>query len=97
MYILNGIVHAGEPRAMLKVIGVQAVGDHILRAEFSTGEYKRVDLSELLESPAFSPLKDRSLFAGVYLDHGVPTWNDGEIDISPEYLYEMGVAENIGA
>ena len=25
--------------------------------------------------------------AGVYIDYGVTVWNDGDIDIAPEYLY----------
>jgi hypothetical protein len=32
-----------------------------------------------------------SVFKGVYIDYGVPVWNDGDIDIAPETLYEQSV------
>ena len=58
---------------------------------FSTGEAKVCDFTPLLSSPAFSPLRDAARFAAVYIDYGVPTWEDGTIDIAPEYLYQNGV------
>lgn len=30
------------------------------------------------------------VFNNVTIEHGVPTWNNGNIDISSEYLYEAG-------
>lgn len=38
------------------------------------------------------PLNDEAVFHSVYINCGVTTWNDGSIDIAPEYLYENGVA-----
>lgn len=32
-------------------------------------------------------LKDKAAFGRVYIDFGVLTWADGEIDIAPEYVY----------
>ncbi len=48
------------------------------------------DFKTLLDMPAFSPLRDKKTFEEVYIDYGVAVWNDGEIDIAPEYLYEHG-------
>ena len=62
-----------------------------LWVRFSTGETKIFDCSSLLDTPAFAPLRDVEAFRGVYIDYGVTVWNDGAIDISPEYLYEKGV------
>jgi hypothetical protein len=45
-----------------------------------------------LSLPAFAPLKDEETFKNVYIDYGVTVWNDGEIDIAPELLYEKGCA-----
>ena len=42
----------------------------------------------LLKEAAFAPLSDEDVFRGVYIDYGVTVWNDGDIDIAPEYLYE---------
>ena len=91
MYIENGIAYAGEKTPPVKVYGVRALPDHKLWLRFSTGEAKVFDFAPKLDSPAFAPLKDESVFNGVYIDYGVPVWNDGEIDIAPEYLYEHGV------
>ena len=35
-----------------------------------------------------APLADEHTFAGVYIDYGMTVWNDGDIDIAPEYLYQ---------
>lgn len=90
MYIKNGIAYAGEEKQPIKICGVRPLADYRLWVRFSTGEAKTFDFKELLNTPAFSPLKDRNLFESVYIDFGVPVWNEGEIDISPEYLYENG-------
>ncbi|MEE3334242.1 MAG: hypothetical protein VZR54_08240 [Ruminococcus sp.] len=45
----------------------------------------------MLNFPAFVPLKDVELFNGVYIDYGVTVWQNGDIDIAPERLYNDGV------
>lgn len=92
MYIKNGIAYAGEQKQPLKISGVRPLADYKLWLRFSDGEAKIFDFSGLLNSPAFSPLKDKSVFDSVYIDYGVTVWNEGDIDIAPEYLYEHGVA-----
>ncbi len=91
MYIKNGIAYAGEQTPPLKISGVRPLADHRLWVRFSTGEAKIVDCTPLLQSPCFAPLKDEAAFRDVYIDYGVTVWNDGDIDIAPEYLYENGV------
>ena len=98
MYIKNDIVYAGEASPILKVVDVRVVNAHMLLLTFSTGETKFFDCSALLKKPAFAPLSDYELFQTVTLDHGVPVWNDGEIDIDPELLFEQGIpAEGVSA
>lgn len=94
MYIENGIAYAGEQKPPLKISGVRPLAEYKMWVRFNTGEAKVFDFSKLLDSPAFSPLKDRSVFASVYIDYGVPVWNGGDIDIAPEYLYEN--SESVG-
>lgn len=92
MYIKNGIAYAGEGKPPLKVCGVRPLPGHRLWLRFSTDEIKTFDLTPLLGFPAFAPLKDEDVFRSVYIDYGCPVWNDGEIDIAPEYLYDSGTS-----
>lgn len=87
MFVVNGIAYAGEENTPIKVCGVRPLPDHRLWLRFTTGETKVFDFTPLLEKPAFAQLADEHTFAGVYIDYGVTVWNDGDIDIAPEYLY----------
>lgn len=96
MYIVNGIAYAGERKPELKVCGIRPMNDFLLWVRFNTGEVKVFDFKPLLQTPAFEPLADRDRFREVYLDYGVPVWQDGDIDISPNYLYEHAVVQQTG-
>lgn len=74
---------------MLRVIDVEYLGNYSLLCTFNTGERKKVDLSPLLQYPAFEELKDKTLFEQFGLD-GTLFWVNGA-DIAPEYLLEHGV------
>lgn len=88
MYIVDGIAYAGEQCPAIKVVGLQVLSDYQLKLRFSTGEIKIASMALLLNQPAFLPLKDETVFQGAYLDYGAICWDDGNIDIAPEYLYE---------
>lgn len=92
MYIENGIAYAGNKKPPLTVSGVRPLPDYQLWVRFSDGEAKVFDFKKLLSAPAFAELKDVSVFNGVYIDYGCTVWQDGNIDIAPEYLYENGVS-----
>lgn len=87
MYILNGIVYAGEPTESLKVAKVKPLQNRMLLITFSTGETRLFDTTTLT-GKCFEPLNDEDIFNSVYVDYGVVTWKDGEIDCSPEFMYE---------
>ncbi len=91
MIIKNGIAYAENAAPMLKLCGVRPMNDYKLWVRFNTGEAKIFDCTPLLSKPAFAPLADLEVFKDVYIDYGVPTWLDGEIDIAPEVLYEKSV------
>lgn len=96
MYIVNGIAYAGDKPTPVRVSGVRPLDGHRLWLRFNNGETKIFNFSPLLTAPAFAPLTDKQVFSGVYIDRGVTVWNDGEIDIAPEYLYENAAsAEDI--
>ena len=91
MYIIDGVAYAGEPKPVLRVISVRPLDNHILNVSFNTGETKLFDFKPLLSMPAFKPLFNTKLFNEVYVDFGCPVWDEGNIDIAPEYLYQHGV------
>lgn len=86
MYISNGIVYGGDPVLPLKVECIEPLENFFIRARLSNGKEVVFDMKPLLDMPLFAPLKDERLFNRVYLDHGVPSWNNGQIDLSPETI-----------
>jgi hypothetical protein len=90
MYEMNGIVYADDPAPLITVKQVRPLDDYQLLVRFSTGEEKKIDISDLLDEPVFKPLQDLNLFRSVYVDYGTVVWCDGTIDIAPEYLYDIG-------
>ena len=93
MYINNNIAYADVKAPALKVCGVRPLNNYCLWVRFNNGESKIFDFQPLLNAPAFEPLSDPNVFNNVYIDYGVPVWNNGDIDIAPETLYEKGVTE----
>ena len=73
---------------MLKVTNGEYLGDYVLLCSFNNGQQKRVDLTPLLQYPAFEELKDKNLFVQFGLD-GTIFWSNGA-DVAPEYLFENG-------
>jgi hypothetical protein len=88
MYVIDGIAYAGEKTPDIKVCGIKPLPEYKLWLRFNTGEAKIFDFKPLLKKPAFKKLADENVFKEVYLDYGVTVWENGEIDISPETLYE---------
>ena len=56
-----------------------------------SGEAKIYDCKPLLEKAGFAPLKDVAVFNSIYIDYGIAVWLNGDIDISPNELYENGI------
>ncbi len=87
MYIIDGIAYAGEKKAEIKVCGIKALSDFTLLIRFNTGEIRKFDFKPQLNKKAYQKLNDIDTFKDVYIDYGVPVWGNGDIDISPEFLY----------
>ncbi|GHT79953.1 hypothetical protein FACS1894104_5290 [Actinomycetota bacterium] len=92
MYIVDGVAYSGEQAQLLKVVGIKPMSDLRLWLRLSNQEERIYDVRPMLEYPVFSKLANPEVFNEVYLDYGVPTWLDGEIDIAPESLYQDSVA-----
>ncbi len=92
MYIINGIAYAGEQKPELKICGIKPLDDYKLWLRFNNSEVRVFDFKPFLDKAIYEPLKDETVFKGVYIDYGVPCWNDGDIDIAPEFLYGQSEA-----
>jgi hypothetical protein len=88
MYIENGIAYAPKKTVKLAVQNVKPLDDMMMILTFNTGEKRLYDATVLLSYPAFQPLKDEKVFKNAKIEHGVVTWEDGEIDIAPETMYK---------
>ena len=75
----------------IKVIETRPFRDHWLMVTFSDGE-KRLLSADMLSGSAFAPLANEWLFLHPTLFHGVMTWKNGEIDVAPEYVYNVGLS-----
>lgn len=82
MYIMDGIVYAGEPTESLEITKVKPLDDMIMLITFSNGETKLFDAT-ILTGPVYEPLKDDKIFKNPVIEYGVITWNNGNIDCSP--------------
>jgi hypothetical protein len=91
MYVIDDIAYAGEFRKCTKVAAVRVLENYNLLVTFASGERKIFDFEPLLDFPCYKVLKDKAVFDRVYVEYGTAVWNDGEIDIAPETLYEKGV------
>lgn len=74
---------------ILTITDVEYLGDYTLLCTFNDGARKKVDLTPLLQYPAFEELRDKQQFIRFGLDDTI-FWYNGA-DIAPEYLYENGV------
>ncbi|MBQ6668003.1 MAG: DUF2442 domain-containing protein [Bacteroidales bacterium] len=75
----------------IHVVAAEAQKNHILQLKFNDGSVKTFDCKPFIRQyPAFAPLQDEKVFHDITLDGWTVTWNNGSIDIAPEYLYEHG-------
>lgn len=91
MYIIDGIAYAGSMPEPIKVRSVRPLDGYRLVVGFSNGEKRVFDLEPLLGMPCYKLLCDKEIFDKAYVEYGTVCWQDGDIDISPETLYERSV------
>ncbi|GHV13474.1 hypothetical protein AGMMS49938_08090 [Fibrobacterales bacterium] len=71
-------------------IAVVPLDDYILKIKFSDGLTKIYDVKPLLNFGVFKKLQNPLFFKTVDLVCGTVGWDNGDIDIAPETLYEDG-------
>lgn len=91
MYIKDDICYAGELQENIKVTEAKPLRGGMMLVTFSTGEKRLFDTTMLI-GEAFKPLAEEKIFRSPVLTHGVITWNQGEIDIAPEFVYKNSYA-----
>lgn len=94
MYIENGIAYAGTPAKEIRICAVKALDDMMMILTFTSGERRLYDATQLLQYPAFQPLRDEAVFKSAAVEYGMVVWNDGEIDLAPETMYVNSYAYN---
>ena len=87
MYIVNGICYAGKLEEGITITHAKPLDGGIVLVTFSTGEKRLFDTTRL-EGSAFIPLSDAKIFQNPVISHGTVTWNNEQIDIAPEYIYQ---------
>jgi hypothetical protein len=77
---------------LLDVVKVKVRETYVLELVFENGEQRVFDMSCYMDKKPFNRLKGTTTFYGAYVDYGTVVW-PGNIDISPETLYDRSVQE----
>jgi hypothetical protein len=72
------------------VIAVRPCLDFQLDLEYKNGERRRFDMRPLLAMKPWNRIALAAVFERVRVDYGTVVWH-GEIDVSPETLYDDSV------
>lgn len=77
-----------------EVIQANYIDGYRIAILFNDGVKKIVDFTNLLKKdmPVFKPLKDINIFKNFTVTDTLE-WDNGKIDIAPEYLYENGIKD----
>jgi Protein of unknown function (DUF2442) len=77
-----------DPSIAPEMVAVIPRPEHTVRIVFADGEVRDVDITPLLDTPAFSPLRDTAMFERVKVDEqtGTITW-PGDVDLDPDVIY----------
>ena len=78
----------------LEVIDAHYIDGYKMLLSFNNGQKRIFDFTPIISRyPIFHCLSDLNLFKSFTLTDTLE-WNDGAIDIAPEYLYENGISAN---
>ncbi|GAB2529257.1 DUF2442 domain-containing protein [Spirosoma aerophilum] len=70
---------------------IKPVINYRLVCAFDNGVEKIADITQYLGSEAFKPLKDPDVFNNVQNKEYYVEWLDGEVDLSADTLWHIGV------
>ncbi|MCQ2614105.1 MAG: DUF4160 domain-containing protein, partial [Treponemataceae bacterium] len=89
----NGIVYSDNPKPMLSVLEIKHMYSGVYLMKFSNNQIRLFD-STILKGEVFEPLKRPEIYENPKLEYGIVTWDDGQIDCSPEYMFENSFEYN---
>jgi hypothetical protein len=76
------------------LLKVEYIEPFKIKCTFRDGKTGLIDMSRYYEKGGvFSRLADLEYFKTFYIDNGVLSWGEGEIDIAPETLYHNATGE----
>ena len=76
---------------LIWVTNAEYLGDYRLLLTFNNSEKRVFDGKDyILSHPMFSDLKNKKKFSDFQLDGWTVSWQNGSLDLAPEFLYENG-------
>lgn len=93
MYEKDGIAYADNPEPMLFVTDIKHMYSGVYLVKFSNNMTRLFD-SSILKGPVFEPLKNPEIYENPVLEYGIVTWDKGQIDCAPEYMYDNSFEYN---
>ena len=78
--------------ALIWIISAEYLGDYLLKLTFNDGAVKIFDGKDIITKPLYQVLQSQAVFQRFELDGWTVSWENGKIDIAPEYLYEHAIA-----
>ena len=77
--------------ALIWIISAEHLGDYCLKLTFNDGAVKIFDGKDIISKPLYQVLQSQATFQRFELDGWTVSWENGKIDIAPEYLYEHAI------
>lgn len=76
----------------LEITQAEYISGYTLKVTFNNGECRVFDFSDVIaQYPAFAPLGEKERFKSFNITDTLE-WENGRIDIAPEYIYDHGRA-----
>ena len=93
MYVVNDIAYAENVyNKELKIVHLKVVSELCMLVTFSNGEKRIFDAKYLTKYPVYKKLDEYNTFKNAYIENGIIVWDNGDIDISVESVYNNSYA-----
>ena len=73
------------------IISAEYLVDYRLKLTFNDGAVKIFDGKDIISKPLYQVLQSQAIFQRFELDGWTVSWENGKIDIAPEYLYDHAI------